>query len=43
MQFLVTPQHTRNTNDNLAAKAQEIFEDAARAPQEHNKALAAAS
>ena len=43
MLFSATPQHTRNTNDHLATKAQEIFEDAARAPQERNKALTAAS
>ena len=30
MLFLATPQHARNTNDHLATKAQEIFEDAAR-------------
>ena len=40
--FSATPQHTRNTNDHLATKTQEIFEDAARAPQERRKSAARA-
>ena len=40
--FSATPQHARNTNDHLATRAQEIFEDAARAPQERRKSAARA-